>query len=510
MEQISPTGALQVQAEPLPDAALRRRSDVLLLAAVLLLALLLRLPGLALPLERDEGAYAYVAWNWLQGGLPYRDAFDHKPPLIYLLYMPPLLFDAPSALAIRVWATLLFLADTALVFCIGRRVWGRAAAWLAALIFGLAGSAFDLQGLVLNTDQALILPALLGLWCAIRLHETQQLRFAIGAGAAITATLLVKPVAILLLPALLLACERSLRSVARSYGGAALGATIVGLPIAGYFWLRGGWDDLVFGVLTYNRLYASESQDRWQLGALVDMFSPFVPLLLVAIGGVALLSGSDSWPAPRSRRAGWLIVGWCAALLIAAVGSLRAYIHYYYPILPFLALLAAPCVMRFWRANDVTAPAQPIANRLAALLLAALLLLPFARQNLSLIGTTAVQQSERLYGDVGKHYFAQAPLVAEFVRQRTQPTDYIYVFAAEPEVYLLAERRASSRYIYDYPLLLLPSASAELLRDLAARPPRLVITYYGVRPDGFFKTINDQNFVKLAEIGGYEIFGPQE
>jgi hypothetical protein len=77
-------------------------------------------------------------------------------------------------------------------------------------------------------------------------------------------------------------------------------------------------------------------------------------------------------------------------------------------------------------------------------------------------------------------------------------------------VYLLAERRASSRYIYDYPLLLLPSASAELLRDLAARPPRLVITYYGVRPDGFFKTINDQNFVKLAEIGGYEIFGPQE
>jgi 4-amino-4-deoxy-L-arabinose transferase-like glycosyltransferase len=509
MEQISSSAALHVQTQPIQRAMLRR-SDLLLLVALLIVALLLRLPGFILPLERDEGAYAYVAWNWLHGGLPYRDAFDHKPPLIYLIYMPPLLFGAPDALSIRVWATLLFFADIALVFSIGRRIWGRAVAWLAALIFGVAGSAFDLQGLVLNTDQALILPALIGLWCALRLHETQQIRFAVAAGAAISATILVKPVAIVLLPALLIACERKLRSAARVYGGAALGAAMVGLPIAGYFWLRGGWNDLVFGVLTYNRLYASESQGRWQLGALVDMFAPFVPLLLVAIGGITALSAPVASSMPRSQRSGWLIAGWCVALFIAALGSLRAYIHYYYPILPFLSLLAAPCVIRLWRTNHGATRTQQLAHRLAALLLAALLLLPFARQNLQLIGTSAEQQSERLYGDVGKHYFAQAPLVAEYIRQRTQPTDHIYVFAAEPEVYLLAERRASSRYIYDYPLVLVPGASAELLRDLASKPPSLVITYYGVRPDGFFQTINDQNFVKLTEIGGYEIFGRAE
>lgn len=499
---------MRTQPEPLQASVVRWRSDVLLLAGVLILALLLRLPGFALPLERDEGAYAYVAWSWLHGDLPYRDAFDHKPPLVYLLYMPPLLFGPPSALAIRAWATLLFLADVALVFAIGRRVWARAAGLLAALIFGVAGSAFDLQGLVLNTDQALVLPALIALWCALRLHETRRLRFAIGAGAAIAATVLVKPVGIVLLPALLLSCERSIRCIGRVYSGAALGAAIVALPIAGYFALRGGWSDLVFGVLTYNRLYASESQDRWLLGPLVDMFAAFVPLLLVAIGGVALLPGrSDTAITPSTRRSGWLIAGWCAALLVAAIGSLRAYIHYYYPILPFLALLAAPCLLWLWRIDSSADPFRRVANRLAALLLAALLLVPFARQNLSLLGTSAEQQAVRLYGDVGKHYFAPAPLVAEYVRERTQPSDYIYIFAAEPQVYLLAERRAANRYIYDYPLGLVPGALAELRQDLAARPPKLVITYFGVRPEIFFQSVEAQSFTKLAEIGGYEIFG---
>ncbi|HEX6289903.1 MAG TPA: glycosyltransferase family 39 protein [Herpetosiphonaceae bacterium] len=497
------------RAERLPrEAATQRRTAVLLVGAILIGALLLRMPGLALPLERDEGAYAYVAWTWLQGGLPYRDAFDHKPPLIYLLYMPPLLFGPPSAWAIRVWATLLFLVDVALVCAVGNRVWSMRAALLAALIFAVAGSAFDLQGLILNTDQALVLPTLIALWCAIRLSETQRLRFAIGAGAALAATMLIKPVAIVLIPALLLACWRNVRSIVRVYAGAALGALLVGLPIAGYFALRGGWSDLVFGVLTYNTLYAGESQARWQLGPLVDMFAPFVPLLLTALGGIALLRPGETQPIrPLTHRAGWLVVGWAAALLIAALGSLRAYIHYYYPLLPFLALLAAPCILRLWADHRGTTPIQRGAAYLAAALLGALLLAPLARQNLQLLGTTAEQQAERLYGEVGKHYFAQAPLVADYIRERTQPDDYVYIFAAEPEVYLLSERRASSRYIYDYPLRLVPGASAELLRDLAARPPRLVITYYGVRPDGFYQTVQEQQFVKLAEIGGYEIFG---
>lgn len=489
-------------------ATSRARIDVLLLAGILIVGLLLRLPGLALPLERDEGAYAYVAWTWLHGGLPYRDVFDHKPPLIYLLYMPALLVSPPSAWAIRVWATILFLGNVTLVYLIGRQVWERRTALTAALIFAVAGSAFDLQGLILNTGQALVLPALIGLWCAIRFVATSRRRFAIGVGAAITATILVKPVAVVLIPVMLLACRPRVRDVARVYGFVALGAAIVGLPIVASFALRGGWRDLVFDLLTYNTIYAQESQQRWLLGPLVDMFAPFMPLLLAAIGGTALLTIQRHALSPPVRRSGWLVVGWFVALLLSAIGSLRAFVHYYYPSLPLMALLAAPCITWLWRRADGATIVQRAAHRLAPLLLVALLIAPLGLQNLSLIGTTATQQTERLYGDVGKNYFAEAGRVAEFVRSRTRPADNIYIFAAEPEVYLLAERRPSSRYIYDYPLALIPNAQSELRRDLAAKPPALVITYFGVRPDGFRETINAQKFQKIAEIGGYEVFGP--
>src|SRR5512145_2493400 len=42
-------------------------------------------PGnMTLP-SRDSGVFLYVAWRFLNGDIPYRDVWDHKPPLIYFV-----------------------------------------------------------------------------------------------------------------------------------------------------------------------------------------------------------------------------------------------------------------------------------------------------------------------------------------------------------------------------------------------------------------------------------------
>ncbi len=48
------------------------------LALVILLSVVLRAGIVSIPLERDEGEYAYIAQRWLAGDVPYRDAFDQK------------------------------------------------------------------------------------------------------------------------------------------------------------------------------------------------------------------------------------------------------------------------------------------------------------------------------------------------------------------------------------------------------------------------------------------------
>src|SRR5512139_1241248 len=42
-------------------------------------------PGNVTLPSRDSGVFLYVAWRFLSGDIPYRDVWDHKPPLIYFV-----------------------------------------------------------------------------------------------------------------------------------------------------------------------------------------------------------------------------------------------------------------------------------------------------------------------------------------------------------------------------------------------------------------------------------------
>src|SRR5690606_12396057 len=78
------------------------------LLAVAALALALRAPVAALPFERDEGEYAYLAWRWGEGEVPYRDAFDQKPPGVFALFALGLAFgETPAAVRWTAQALLL-------------------------------------------------------------------------------------------------------------------------------------------------------------------------------------------------------------------------------------------------------------------------------------------------------------------------------------------------------------------------------------------------------------------
>ena len=55
----------------------------------------LRLPSLQQPAGADQALYGYVGQRILHGELPYRDAWDQKPPGIHATYAC-LLYTSPS------------------------------------------------------------------------------------------------------------------------------------------------------------------------------------------------------------------------------------------------------------------------------------------------------------------------------------------------------------------------------------------------------------------------------
>jgi hypothetical protein len=115
-------------------------------------------------------------------------------------------------------------------------------------------------------------------------------------------------------------------------------------------------------------------------------------------------------------------------------------------------------------------------------------------------------QAERLYGNDGKLYFAPAQDVAAYLQAHTQPGEQIYVWASEPEIYLLAQRQAGSRYIYIYPIDLIPGAADQVLHDLRQHSPAALVLYHGLQPAGLIELAREAGLSPTKEIGGYEIW----
>jgi len=82
----------------------------------------------------DKEVYRYVGRVMLEGGVPYRDVFDHKPPLIFFLNYAALALGGDWAQ----WTmdTLLVLAASGLFFQLGRK-YNLACPWLLPVLFNL-------------------------------------------------------------------------------------------------------------------------------------------------------------------------------------------------------------------------------------------------------------------------------------------------------------------------------------------------------------------------------------
>ena len=60
-------------------------------------------------LERDSGVFHYIGWLITQGKIPYRDVWDHKPPVIFFINALGLLLAGGSRWG--VWGLEAFFSD---------------------------------------------------------------------------------------------------------------------------------------------------------------------------------------------------------------------------------------------------------------------------------------------------------------------------------------------------------------------------------------------------------------
>ena len=477
-QPVSRTDAAVRSAAPAPTRpASRRRTALILLLTVLFVGLthysssplrniVQRQPLLNCddnPTGTDSVVFLYIGRIILNGGMPYRDAFDHKGPLVYLL-------DA-AGLAVGgvfgVWLLeLLFLTvSTIFAYKTARLFAAPPIALFTTVVATLWYTARCDSNFCETWSVPFLLTALYYWTRYLREDFSVGCRAAFAAGFCFAGVLLLKPnlTALWMIFCLTVAAVSIRR---RAFGFLAsrilsflLGAAVLLLPVLGWFWRNGAWDDFIAQYWVFNRIYCRVGFDQ-KLAAFARCFA-CIPLeayfsFFAAIGYIVLARRAKN----GADRVLWLSMEVFLILSLALMSmSGRSARHYSAPLvaafLPFLAAAFARCFQR-----ERSGRKTFVRRALLVLLLVPTLVydIPMFRPVRDITKTAVLHRIHpktdysKFYRVYGYPYFYEefdARAMADWLKENTTPETRIASFGIGGRIfYWYAGRTCVTKYFY--------------------------------------------------------------
>jgi 4-amino-4-deoxy-L-arabinose transferase-like glycosyltransferase len=484
-----------------------RRLRVLLVLVVVFSALQI----LTFDYGRDQGIYAMVARTVLDGGMPYRDAFDFKPPGIYLIYALARALFGPQEWGIRALEVVGLFAMVLAQKSLAARWWrDPTIGWIAAALTGLVHAQLDFWHTAQPETFGGML-SILGVWLACpqerfptpaSIRTTATWRY-FAAGLAFGAAGLLKPPLAGGGAVLALWAAWVLRTRGRSWWACLVpvAAVLVGgvLPFAaclGWFQARSALPALYETLFLFTPHYTEIGwRDRALGGMLYQSFTEWLTYYcsLVTVG---LFLGLATWRTAWRREGVSLCVGMIAVQLLGVALQGKFFPYHYAAVWPFTALVAALGWFEAWRLARARG-GRAIGGLLLAIGLCATLRTAAkdvpeswwrraARRVRLLAGGWRERETIDGLASVADVSAGGNRKVADELRRRVPAGGSAYIWGFEPIIYDLANVRAASRYIYNVPQRVAwasaPSRQELMCELYAARPEAIVVASGDVFP----------------------------
>lgn len=432
---------------------------VLILFLILLLQFTLRSTFFSEPFERDEGGLGYVAQRILAGELPYRDVFDHKPPVTYYIYAAVIKVLGSSLFSIRLFTAIYSLFTTLAIFGIGYLIFGSTGGLVAAFLYALFSGGPLIQGSSANTETFMALPMTLALFCFLLAKKSQSKSWYFIAGSLSGLAVVIKPVAAFNFLALLIftLSSQALWLI--------LGFLVFPAVFTLYFAAHGALADFLFCVWAANRYYVKVSSTFTAHYALTKIWDQirFENGVLWLLSTMSLLMIYV-----KDRKQEFLLLGIWAILSFIGVSTASSFFygHYFIQVIPAFCLLSAYALIK-------TAEASTYYLKIAlGAVLAVILFVNLQFQYPFYFKYNLFQVTEKKYGMnvFGLAYWVSAELAGQLAKD-----DDIFVWSAEPEVYFYLNKKAPGKYSYYLAWmqgLIKPEA---ILKEVQGEKPRYII-----------------------------------
>jgi hypothetical protein len=462
----------------------------LFLAPFGLLAVGWCLASLWFPFGWDQGIGAVAGDVVLSGGLPYRDAFDMKGPLVYYTFAAAQALFGRHMWSIRAFEIGLLVA-VAPGFCgaLIRLASWRVAAWCGiALIFCVASMTW------FHVSQPDFWASLLlmGALAPLLGRDAVSPARLFGGGLLVGLAALFKPffaVFGLVLLVRALAPKAALSAKLRPVGALLAGCA---LPVLTAVWLlawQGALYDAFAALVLFNVEAYAGIQHLDALGGIREALAWLVRgTKAPGIVGVAALPAValgvyGLWLERRSDAV--TLVLWLGIALGCVVLQGKYYVYHW-------AIAFAPCAILggfgiHWLFHAGGSAEGGRAGRAMAVLTAAVFLITaaptpageFVSWGKLVSGRESREEQLRSFGRFG-YNAAEVVATARYVREHTEPGEFVAIFGYPATVVFLAGRKSPSRFIYSMPLLLpgnprREAFRAEYLEGLKVRSPAYVV-----------------------------------
>ena len=439
------------------QAASRSHSQYLywvILILVVLFTGFIRLRLLSIPLERDEGEFAYMGQLILQGIPPYLISYNMKLPGIYAAYAFFMFVFGQTVEGIHLGFLIVNAATTILVFLLVKRLCDSYTAVIAGASFAILSVSPSVLGTSAHASHFVLLPALGGILLLLKATDSNKLKHVFWSGILLGLSVMMKqPGIFFVVFAFLYFFFNQLRLQKTPFrlfvkrASLFLSGAILPFVLTCVILYRAGViEKFWFWTFSYASEYASQIPFSKGIELFFTQFANVMGhfYLLWGIAGAGIIA--FFWDKTTRKHAAF-ILGFSVFSFLAVCPGLYFRPHYFVFFLGAVALIIGIAISSFKR---LIAKLRPSFQPLSTVLFLVAFFLGVVQYGVFFFKLTTDQACSAMYG---VNPFPQSAEIAEYIESRTKKDDKIAVLGSEPQIYFYTKRQSATGYIYTYPLM---------------------------------------------------------
>ncbi len=452
---------------------------------VLIVVFIIRIRLLNVPLERDEGEFAYIGQLLLKGIPPFTKAYTMKLPGVAIMYAFFMFLFGQTSAGIHTGLLIVNGTCICLVYLLAKKLFDGNTAIYSCASYAVLSLSGSVNGFFAHATHFVVLFALAGFLMLLRSIENQKTSYLFISGLCFGLAVTMKQHAVLLLMYAVLyymwrAWKKQPGDKKYFLTGSFLFPLGMIIPYALIiFWMVtcGAFTDFWLWTVQYAREYTSSVSliSGWYnfssfFGEILQLQ---LLLWLLAGFGCVILCIKKNCSSDKLFVSGFLLFSFfsiCPGLYFRA--------HYFVLLMPAAAIMTGVGVTLSHTMFPSTRTAWFSTFIPAVLFVGAISSSIYLERNAFLTFLPS-DVSRAIYG---KSPFPEAVQIASYIKNDTFPDDKIAVLGSEPEIFFYADRLSATGHIYMYGLMedqpYAGRMQQQLIREIEATRPKYIVKVY--------------------------------